>query len=321
VQLAIDILQETPAALRLAAQFLLDHAKAIEASQGNTAAAPVPPPPQMPPAPPAFVPPTPPASSAMAPATSTASQNSAPVPAPPGGGLPVPPPPPPVPSNVTVLPTALNAALSAATVPPLPVAPPSAFPATNTPLELDSSGMPYDPRIHQKTKGKKRDSTWKLQKGIDQALVTAVTQELHARMINSTPSAPPANVPPPPPPTAPSVGIPPIPPPGALPPHPVGVPADVQGSQSVHVPQPPDVGVPNAGHASVVQPTSVGPAADYRALVNKLTAARNAGKLSGEQLTSLLQQTGVPSLQLLGSMLHLVPTVDAYLDAHLLSVG
>lgn len=181
--------------------------------------------------------------------------------------------------------------------------------------------MPFDLRIHQKTKGKKRDGTWKLQKGIDQALVTAVTQELHARMINSTPAAPPANVPPPPPPTAPSVGIPPIPPPGALPPHPVGVPADVQGNQSVHVPQPPDVGVSHPAHPNMVQPASVGPAADYRALVNKLTAARNAGKLSGEQLTSLLLQAGVPSLQLLGSMLHLVPIVDAYLDAHLLSVG
>jgi len=172
---------------------------------------------------------------------------------------------------------------------------------------------------------KKQDGTWKLQKGIDVALVTAVTQELHARMINSTAAGPPqhASAPPaptnvsipPPPPLPPGAQIPvPLPPPGATPPPPV---YDAAGNLSapVPVPQSVDVGVRDAAQPGMVQPVG----SPFRDLIAKITAARNAGKLTADEVTSLVMQAGAPSLQLLGSMSHLVPVVDSYIDAVLIT--
>lgn len=183
------------------------------------------------------------------------------------------------------------------------------------PLDLDKSGMPWDARIHQKGKSTKKDGTWKLQKGIDATLVANVTQELHALMINSTAGGPPSV------PTIPSAPPPPVPlpPPGATPPPPVhddaGIPHSVAGAAPVSVPQPANVGMPNASNPVMV------PGVGFRELVAKISAARNASppRLTADQITSILQQAGAPSLQLLGSMSHLVPMVDALVDAALLA--
>lgn len=342
MQLMIDITQEPPEALDLAAQFLTQHAAlkragglpaytgeapfgAADVPAGTQAEVPVPPvpvviPPPPPPAPSnvvAFPTPVPPAPTATAPAISTANPTSA----------------------SAVVPPAPPAAAATVTPPSVPAAPPATpgAPATD---EYDSSGFPFDARIHQKGKGKKKDLTWKLQKGIDAALVTAVTQELAAagrmRTPNQVatasavevPAAPsfPGAVPLPP---VPSVPVPdgvqpqgtgqhvPVPPPPAVgaipvPPPPVLVPP--APSATVPVPPAPALGVPDATQQGVVQVT------DFRSLVAKITAARTAGKITPEQVTAIIQQAGAPSLQLLNSMPHLITTVDSYLDAHLAMV-
>jgi hypothetical protein len=333
----IDITQEPPEALDLAAQFLSQHAALKRAGglpaytggtpfadvpAGTQAEVPVPPvpvviPPPPPPAPSnvvAFPTPVPPAPTATAPATSTANPTSV----------------------SAVVPPAPPAAVVTVTPPNVPAAPPATpgAPATD---DYDSSGFPFDARIHQKGKGTKKDGTWKLQKGIDAALVTAVTQELANAGRMRTPgssSAPAVEVPAAPSfpgavplPPVPSVPVPdgvqpqgtgqhvPVPPPPAVgaipvPPPPVLVPP--APSAAVPVPPAPVLGVPDAGHASVVPP-----AIDFRSLVAKITAARNAGKITPEQVTAYIQQAGAPSLQLLNSMPHLIGAVNDLLDMHL----
>jgi hypothetical protein len=308
MQLMIDTLQESPAQLRLAAKFLADHAALVEAMTAGS--------------------------------TELVRAPAAPTPAPAAPVL------------APVVPLVQPVATVTPIVPTAPPAPPvnpvasissdTASPATtiaavsNVVDEYDSAGMPWDARIHQKTKATKKDGTFKIQKGIDGAIVIAVTQELinAGRMRAAQPAAPvavgaaaPVTLPPPPP--APqgesqtynqayeyqgqtvsgqveaqaqtqSQTAPP-PPPVNLP----GVPA-------VHVPPAPSVGVPDVNQPGVLPPV------DFRSLMNKIMAAKNAGKITAEQVLQYVQQAGAPSLQMLGSMAHLVPVVDASIDAHLM---
>lgn len=75
-------------------------------------------------------------------------------------------------------------------------------PVNTTAPELDSAGLPWDERIHAKTKGQKADGTWKRGRGVDDATVAAVEAELRARVAGpiptpgnapAQPSAPPVN--------------------------------------------------------------------------------------------------------------------------------
>lgn len=309
MQLMIDLTQEHTPALRLAAQFLWDHASLREAmDEGIT-------PnldsfrtalnfgPHVPTGTTPDVPPPPPATMIN----------------PQGDFQPVPTPP----SNVVPF------------VPPAPAVNPMTAPGATTPpasvatLELDASGMPWDARIHQKAKGKKKgDGTWKLIKGVDPALVAAVTQELHAKMINTPPAevaAPsfPGGVPVPPvaPGTAPGAQLPaqlqqsansaavPVPPPPAdggvsAPPPPVSV----QQPGAVPVPPAPVLGVSNANGQGMVQTMTL------RELVSKITQLRTSGRLTAEQVDGAVRAAGAPNLQTLGAMAHLVPEVDMQID-------
>lgn len=344
MQLMIDIATETPAALRLAASFFADHAALMENEESKAAlirsVAPSVPSNVVP-----FPPPVPPVVPvAVNPAQFTPNVQTAPI-APP-------------------VPTAIPPASTL--VPVVPAAPVNttiqnnASPATIMTggiFELDSAGMPWDARIHQKLKSKKKDGTWKLQKGIADNIVAAVTQEIHVYLLThpelrapqtsvTAGAAAPVSLPPVP------IGIqapaaPPAPqnyefqgqiqaPPvreethaeaaqrawadhqkrqteGQIP-----VPAIPQPVPQASVSLPPpvplspaaNVGVPNSGQPGVLSPPEA-----YRALVSKIAVARNSGRITAEQVTSIVMQAGVTNLQLLGSMLHLVPNVDALVDA------
>lgn len=253
--------------------------------------------------------------------------------------------------NVPSIPTnAPNATATAELIPEVSVLPATAKDFT----EVDASGLPWDERIHASTKARKDDGSWRMKRGVDAKLVEVVTQELHARMINSTP-APVVGVPSnvitfpgqmplqsPPAAVLPQVGaaslqIPVVPafgnvlaeqsaPPAGmfgLAPLPAGVvAAPVIPSATVPpLPLPPPValGVPNAGFENVVPSGPVRtedlPAIHYRELVNKVNTLRNEGRLTTEHFTNMLQRAGVPNLQSLGQMLHLVGRVNFIVDA------
>jgi hypothetical protein len=166
--------------------------------------------------------------------------------------------------------------------------------------EFDSAGMQYDDRIHQKAKGKKKDGTWKLIKGVDTALVQSVTAELAARKASSVSLPPSGN----------SVPVPPVS--GAVPPAPSGVSTPTaNGGSSVPVPPAPAVG-------------SVG-ASPYRALIDKITELTKASKIAPAKVMEVCQSHGAPSLMALSGMqeaksprdpgLTVIQAVDRDIDA------
>lgn len=122
---------------------------------------------------------------------------------------------------------------------PAPSAMPSAPPAPPAPASeslieaegtrvttvVDSSGLPYDGRIHSSTRAINQDKTWRNKRGVDPALLASVTAELRAAAEPSPEAAfsPPADAIPVPlaqPPVEqqpPAPPAPPIPPPPAAP--------------------------------------------------------------------------------------------------------
>lgn len=265
---------------------------------------------------------------------------SAPVPPPPppaptAAVPPPPPPPPPAPSAAAV-----STAVSASEAPPhtfptsgaaengtgtasAAAAPPAASAGNVTShSEVDSAGLPWDARIHQKKKSKKQDGTWKLQKGIDMKLVEAVVAELAAKKLpasvapgtqldivmpqqTGTVPPPPASstVPVPPAPVGPAAGAMPVPPPPAAP----------------AVPAPP---VASSVPAAAAPPVGALPAATgYRELIQKCSAATKSGKLDPVKLQSIVTARGAPNVQGLRDMPHLIADVDADIEALLLGVA
>lgn len=222
--------------------------------------------------------------------------------------------------TVPAVPAAPTASVVASTAvtPVLPAAAPSAD-------VHDSAGVPWDGRIHQKAKSKKKDETWKLQKGIAPELVTSVIQELVAagRIRTASPvSLPPTqtdspawplqgNVP-----TTYEAGGLPIP----------SVPSVLQVPQAPGIPEVPQApGIPQVPQAPVSLLASDAPAAptvggELRALVNKITALKTSvpPRLTHDEINLLVVQSGAPSLQALQSMPHLIRVVDTMIDAALL---
>lgn len=195
--------------------------------------------------------------------------------------FPVPPPPPPPPIADT-----------AATTTPVPPAPSAAGATTVVSVEVDSAGMRYDARIHQKGRGKKKDLTWKLIKGIDPAVVAAVTAELAASKGAVAPVSLPQTQQP-----AGAVPVPPVPPAAAasvVPTPPVAPP----------VPVPP-----------VAPVGPVGGVSPYRALIERITTATKDGKITPARVNELCQLNGVPNLMQLNNMPDKLPDVSAMIDA------
>ena len=178
--------------------------------------------------------------------------------------------------------------------PPAPVAPvASAGPAVAAgPVERDSTGLPYDARIHQATRGKKTDGTWKLKKGLDPAIATAVTAELRGATAPGV--AGPALAPPPPSMVAP-------PPPAAA-----------------VAPQPGPVAGGPAPLASGDTPVTA-----FRKLMQVITANTNTGKLTNDEVDAALKSMDLPPRQLISLVQNpdKVAGVAAYVEAVLAAKG
>lgn len=160
-------------------------------------------------------------------------------------------------------------------------------------VEVDSAGMQYDARIHQKAKGKKKNGEWKLIKGVDAALVQSVTAELAARKAATAPAPTAGSLPG----GTNTVPVPPVPNATAAP----NVPTQNGVGATVPVPPVPPVG-------------SVG-TSPYRALIDKITELTKANKLTPAKVMEVCQSHGAPSLMALNGMQHLVPLVDKDIDA------
>lgn len=175
------------------------------------------------------------------------------------------------------------AAPPAAVAPPpavAPAPPPAAAPVNElTPVgERDSKGELYDPLVHSSSHAKVADGSWK------------------KRRNSGTKAAAPAPAADPPrqPSSASVAGADTVGPAVAAPPPAAPAPAAI-------VAPPP---------AEVVGPT-------FRSVVAKANAAISTGKLTAEAVLKLVKDSGAPDLQTLNAMAHLVPQVDALIDAAL----
>lgn len=172
------------------------------------------------------------------------------------------------------------------------------------PAEFDSSGLPWDARIHQKSKNKKKDGTWKLIKGLDATIAAAVVTELAARKGAASSVAPPVTPP----------GSVPLPPVSNVPaPPPVPAPT---APPSVPVPPPPAVG--SAG-APPPPPSSI-TGMTFRQLLDKITEATKASKITPSEVSLICQECGAANLMQLNSMPQLIENVNTLLDAKLLGL-
>ena len=162
-------------------------------------------------------------------------------------------------------------------------------------VELDANGLPWDARIHGKTKKQNANGTWKYIKKIDrEVLVPQVEAEL--RQTLAAAPKPAASV-------------------GPTDMQQVGNPipnATIQTATGMPVPgatglvPKPLANVPAPIQAPVPTPASVAPTT-FHQLLPRVTAAKNAGTLTDAQITAACEQMGIPAFGLIATRPDLVP--------------
>ena len=207
---------------------------------------------------------------------------------------------PPAPLAVSTPPIA--AAVTAAPPPPVTTAPitttpgvassvaPASLTASNSGVDLDAKGMPWDNRIHAESKGKIADGTWRKKRNLDPTLLATVEAELRQLMgaPGVTPLAPAV---PAPPPTAPIAPV-------------------VVSAPQVTAPPAPAV-APAAPAGEVPQDARQ----QFVALVGRASAAIQGQKVTQAEVNQCCADAGVPALPLLANRLDLVAQVAAHIDA------
>jgi hypothetical protein len=165
-------------------------------------------------------------------------------------------------------------------VPPMP-SPPPPPPMQGPGIDVDAAGLPWDGRIHASTRAKNVDGTWRSRRGVDDAIVSTVMEELRVTMGAPAVEPPPVVIAPPPP----SVG-------------------------SVVPPAPPASSTPteSAGAAPIASPSNLFPA-----LMRRITEAFTSGALTQATIQQAVAKAGVPSLPMLASRPDLIPAVAAEL--------
>lgn len=146
--------------------------------------------------------------------------------------------------------------------------------------ELDNTGLPWDTRIHARTKSKTASGNWTKKRGVKDALVTTVEAELRAAppVSMETPAAPPSTGGTPPPPNP-------------------GVPPNTGGDA------PPD------DPASDPKDDPYAPIINMRQLSLRITIE----KLPKEVVEAATAKVGVATLPLLGAKPERIPEVAAHL--------
>lgn len=183
------------------------------------------------------------------------------------------------------------------------VAPPSIPP---TAADFDSANIPWDARIHQQGKNKKTDGTWKLKKGLDPAIATAVMAGLianknaSARFAAATVEGQTVILP--------TLPVAPVTVPLPLPP--VLLPAKIPAPVGLPSLPPPPVGLPVPALPDGVPAT---PIELFRAMMVKISAALGVQATTNELVKQAHVGLGLPQLQLAITRPDLIPAIEAAL--------
>lgn len=177
--------------------------------------------------------------------------------------------------------------------------------------ELDSTGLPWDERIHASTRTQTAKGVWKKRKGVDEATTAAVENELRARdslpvpLPVGIPVAPPvaAPMPVPAPAPAPIPTIPLLPQADAPMPAPA-TPAPAPIAPPVAAPTP--VPMPVTAPAPVAQSESV----DMMTLMTKIAAGQTAGTLDADYVNDLVKRVGTAFNQPINSVVDMMSKPD-----------
>lgn len=196
---------------------------------------------------------------------------------------------PPPPANTAPITTTLGVASSAA---------PANSTASNSGVDLDAKGMPWDNRIHAESKGKIADGTWRKKRNLDPTVLATVEAEL--RQLMGAPVVPLV------PTTAPIAPTPPL-----VPAAPV-----TANLPTASVSQPVAASLPPAApQAPVVGEVPADARAQFVALVGRASAAIQGQKVTQAEVNQCCADAGVPALPLLANRLDLVAQVAAHIDA------
>lgn len=143
----------------------------------------------------------------------------------------------------------------------------------------DANGLPWDARIHAKTKGQNEDKTWRKKRNVDAALVAAVEAELRG-------AAAPAPVPAPVPMPMPVPMAAPMPAPMTVP-APLPVPAVAAPAP---LPMPDPVPAPVTAPEPVPTPAPAAADIDFTGFMAHLTTKTQTGAVTSDDLVALVQQ-------------------------------
>jgi hypothetical protein len=138
------------------------------------------------------------------------------------------------------------------------------------PGQLDKNGLPWDERIHARTKVITASGEWRRRRGVDDATVASVEAELRSR------GAPPAL----PPPTLPPVAA--APPPMAAPPPVIAAPPPVAVAPVVAAPPPP----PTADRSHI----------NFAYLMARVSSSMQTGHVTADVLATVATRIGVGAI-------------------------
>lgn len=155
---------------------------------------------------------------------------------------------------------------------------------TPTPVptgERDTAGIPWDERIHASTKGTNKDGTWSRRRNTPDELFNSVMTQLKAAQ-----------------------GA------GLIPPPPSSAPATTAG-----VPLPPPV-APAVSSTAPAVPAHPG-GSTFVDVMQRVTTAQGAGKISHAQIVNLLGSIGLPDIMGLHKRPDLIPSFELLFNDHM----
>lgn len=192
--------------------------------------------------------------------------------------------------------------------------------------ETDSTGLPWDERIHASTKTQTAKGVWKKRKGVDDATMQAVENELRARGAMPVPlpvgiPVAPAPAPAPMPMTTQPAPMPVLPTlPQADPEPVVAAPAPMPMTvQAAPAPTPVLPPLPQADSEPVVATPTPAPAptpdaapesVDMMTLMSKIAAGQTAGTLDADYVNSLVKRVGEAFGQSINSVVDMMSKPD-----------